>query len=60
MASASLNTDKDQWSDLSIILEFANINSESIQVRVGLVSSSGYSSKIDFIYAESVRMMWCG
>jgi hypothetical protein len=60
MASASLNTNKDQWSDLSIILELANINSESIQVRVGLVSSSRYSSEMDFIYAESVRLMWCG
>jgi hypothetical protein len=49
MASASLNSNKDQWSDLSIILELVNINSESIQVRVGLVSSSGYSSKMDLI-----------
>jgi hypothetical protein len=37
MVSDSLNSNKDQWSDLSIILEFVNINSESIQVWVGLV-----------------------
>jgi hypothetical protein len=31
MASASLNSNKDQWSDLSIILQFVIINSESIE-----------------------------
>ena len=49
MASASLNSNKDQRSDLSIIFELVNISSESMQVRVGLVSSSGYSSRMDLI-----------
>jgi hypothetical protein len=40
MASDSLKSNKDQWSDLSIILEL-NMISGSIQVEVESVSSSG-------------------
>jgi hypothetical protein len=39
IARDSLNNDRDQWSDLSIILKFLNISSVKL-VFIGLVESS--------------------